>query len=56
MEYLVNNQMNESLGNDLVNENELEELYGGDCVVYDVCICRTRGGTYADEDDENIVF
>jgi len=56
MERLVDNQRNENLANDLVNENELEELYGGDCTVYDVCICRRRDVSFADEDDENIVF
>ena len=54
MNKLVESQSDENQ----VNENELENLYGGEsgCTVEFDCICRTRV-VFADEDDqENVVF
>jgi len=55
MNKLVENQFDENQ----VNENELENLYGGgsgDCTVEFDCFCKRKTG-FADEDDqENVVF
>ena len=54
MNKLIKSQVDESQ----MNENEIENLYGGSggCIVKFTCVCDDKWG-FADEDDqENVVF